>query len=349
MTTPHSQDTVMMQIGLFDYAKRLKRIDKSGDPLAKINKAVDWEIFRPQLEQARKKGRKSNAGAKGFDNVMMFKILVLQSLYNLSDEAMEYQILDRYSFTRFLDLHEGSKVPDATTIWRFREDLAKADIIESLFEQFDQFLHSGGFVAKKGQIVDASIIKVPTQRNNRDENKQIKQGDIPEDWSEKKKSQKDTDARWTRKNGNNFFGYKNHISVDVKYKLIRRYKVTTAEVHDTNVFEELLDNKNTSRDVWADAAYRNKERVENLQAAGYREHIQRRGCRHQKLTEWEKKGNHSRAKTRVRVEHVFGIQAQKAGNTIIRTIGAIRAKVKIGLRNLAYNIDRYGSLLLAQG
>lgn len=337
-----------MQFGLFDFDKRLKRIDKSGDPLVKINKAIDWEVFRPKLELARKKERKSKAGAKGFDCVMMFKILVLQSLYNLSDEAMEYQILDRYSFTRFLGLHEGSKVPDATTIWRFREELVKTEIIEGLFEEFDEYLHGAGFVAKKGQIIDASIVKVPTQRNSREENQQIKKGNIPENWSKNKKSQKDTDARWTRKNGKNSFGYKNHISVDVKYKLIRRYKVTTATVHDTNVFEELLDSENTSRDVWADAAYRTKKRVKRLRDDGYREHIQRRGCRHQKLTQREKQGNHIRAKIRVRVEHVFGIQAKKAGVTIMRAIGEIRARAKIGLRNLAYNIDRYGTLLAAE-
>lgn len=339
----------MIQFGLFDYAKRLKQIDKNGDPLVKINKTVDWEVFRPKLEQARKKQRKSKAGAKGYDCIMMFKILVLQSLYNLSDDAMEYQILDRYSFTRFLGLHGGSKVPDATTIWRFREDLAKAGVIETLFEKFDEYLRGEGFIAKKGQIIDASIVKVPTQRNSREENKQIKKGDIPEDWSKNKKSQKDTDAKWTRKNGKNFFGYKNHISVDVKHKLIRRYTVTTAAVHDTNIFEELLDPTNTSRDVWADAAYRDKKRVKGLQEKGYREHIQRKGCRHRKLTQWEKQGNHSRSRIRVRVEHVFGIQAQKAGNTIIRAIGEIRARAKIGLRNLAYNIDRYGTLLAAQG
>jgi len=334
----------MFQLGFLDFDSRLHRIDKAGDPLSKINETIDWEIFRPTLEQARKKKKKSNAGAKGFDVILLFKILILQSLYNLSDEAMEFQILDRYSFSRFLGLHAASKVPDATTIWRFREALAKADVIDPLFTQFDMFLHDQGFRAQKGQIIDASIVKVPVQRNSREENKQIKAGEQPEGWSENKQRQKDTDARWTKKNGKSFFGYKNHISVDVKHKLIRRFKVTGAEVHDSNVFDELLDSGNTSRDVWADSAYRSKERVTELQETGYREHLQRKGSRNRKLTAWEQQGNRTRSKIRSRVEHIFGVQAQRAGNMILRGIGIIRAGTKIGLRNLAYNLDRYGTL-----
>lgn len=144
-----------------------------------------------------------------------------------------------------------------------------------------------------------------------------------------------------------FIGYKNHISVDAKHKLIRRFKVTSAEVHDSKVFDELLDANNSSRDVWADSAYRSQERVDELRNKGYREHLQRKGCRDRKLTAREQQGNRTRSKTRSRIEHVFGIQAQRAGNMILRGVGIIRTTVKIGLRNLAYNLDRYGTLCLA--
>lgn len=334
----------MTQLGFLDFDSRLHRIDKVGDPLTRINETVDWKLFLPALEQARKKEKKSNAGAKGFDVILMFKILILQSLYNLSDEALEFQILDRYSFSRFLGLHAASKVPDATTIWRFREDLAKANVVETLFSQFDQFLHNNGYRARKGQIIDASIVKVPIQRNSREENQLIKKGEQPEGWSQNKRRQKDTDARWTRKNGKNFFGYKNHISIDTKSKLIRRFQVTTAKVHDSNVFEVLLDPKNSSRDVWADSAYHSEKRISDLHAVGYREHLQRKRSRHRKLTKREQQGNRTRSKTRSRVEHIFGVQAQRAGNSILRVVGIIRARAKIGLRNLAYNLDRYGML-----
>lgn len=141
--------------------------------------------------------------------------------------------------------------------------------------------------------------------------------------------------------------HKNHIQVDAKHKLIREYEVTDASVHDSQVFEELLDEKNTSRDIWADSAYRSKEKLETLEAWRFREHLQRKGCRHKPLTEWEKQGNHTRSKMRSRVEHVFGVQAMRAGTLLIRTVGLIRAKTKIGLRNLAYNIDRFCLLSLA--
>jgi len=337
----------MKQLGFFDFDTRLSRIDKAGDPLVQLDNTIDWEIFRPILEQAREKPKKSKAGAKGFDAVLLFKILILQSLYNLSDEALEYQILDRYSFSRFLGLHASSKIPDATTIWRFREDLNKAGKVAHLFSTFDTFLSEQGYSARKGQIVDASIVKVPIQRNSREENKQIKAGEQPEGWSQNKKRQKDTDARWTKKNNKNFFGYKNHISVDVEHKFIREYTVTTANVHDSNVFEELLDPKNSSKDVWADSAYRSQESMEKLKQNGYREHIQRKGSRSRKLTKWEIQGNRTRSKTRSRVEHIFGVQAQRAGNMVLRCIGIIRAGTKIGLRNLAFNLDRYGTLCVA--
>ncbi len=339
----------MKQLGFLDFDIRLQRIDKAGDPLATLDEKIDWEIFRPTIEKARKKAKRTNAGAIGFDGILMFKILILQSLYNLSDEALEYQILDRYSFSRFLGLHAASKVPDCTTIWRFRNDLANAGVVETLFSQFNSFLLDQGFRAQKGQIVDANIVSVPTQRNSREENQQIKSGIEPESWNNHKRSQKDTDARWTKKNGKNFFGYKNHISADVKYKLIRRYAVSSAEVHDSNVFEELLDPKNTSADVWADSAYRSQEKIDWLWKMGYREHIQRKGSRFKKLTAWELQGNRTRAKVRSRIEHIFGVQAQRAGKTILRCIGFVRAKAAIGLRNLAYNLSRYSFLATCSG
>lgn len=334
----------MFQPGFFDLDKRMSKIDSNGDPLVKINQAVDWEIFRPVLEETRNKPRKSAAGPKGYDVILLFKILVLQSLYNLSDDATEYQILDRHSFSRFLGLHLGDKVPDATTIWRFREDLAHADVLKFLFDQFEVHLQECGYTALKGQIVDASIVKVPVQRNSRDENNQIKRGETPTTWSDSKRRQKDTDARWTKKNGKSFFGYKNHIVIDAKHKLIRGWQVTDASVHDSNVFEDLLTD-NTSRDVWADSAYYSKKRLKSLKGEGYREHICRKGNRHKKLTERERQSNRTKSRVRSRVEHVFGLQAQKAGNLLLRTVGLTRATTKIGLRNLAYNMDRLGMLL----
>lgn len=338
----------MMLSGLFDWQTRFEQLDNGGDPLVKLNQIVNWELFRKSLETIREHDeRKSNAGRKPFDAVVMFKIMILQSLYNLSDDQLEFQIRDRLSFMRFLGLSLSDTVPDAKTIWLFREQLTDANLIKKLFDQFDDFLRKNGFSAQKGQIVDASIVAAPKQRNSREENKQIKEGQTPDDWSENKKRQKDTDARWTKKGGQNHYGYKNHINIDVKHKLIRDYAVTPASVHDSNVLEQILDKNNSSKDVYADSAYGSEDKRNALKKEKYRGHIQRKGCRHKKLSDCQTRANYKRAKIRSRVEHIFGVQAMRAVDLLIRAVGIVRATAKIGLRNLAYNIDRYCLLSLA--
>jgi IS5 family transposase len=334
----------MMQPGLFDWQNRFEKLNKNGDPLLKLNTVIPWESFRETLETVRAKEKKSNAGAKPYDVVLMFKVLILQSLYNLSDEALEYQILDRISFMRFLGLRLGSRVPDAKTIWLFREQLTEAGLTGKVFRKFEGYLEESGFTARKGQIIDASIVPAPKQQNSREENAQIKQGEIPPEWEEAKKRQKDTDARWIKRNGKSYYGYKNHVNVDVKHKIIRTYSVTDAAVHESGVFDELLDETNTSAQVYADSAYRSDESIELLENRGFRERLQRKGCKNRKLTRRERQGNRTRAKIRSRIEHVFGVMAMMAGSLVVRTIGIIRARTKIGLRNLAYNINRYALL-----
>ena len=185
--------------GLFDWEIRYEQLDNCGDPLVQLIEIVDFEMFRKLIDKVRKKERKSNAGRKPFDAVLMFKIIILQSLYNLSDDQLEFQIRDRLSFMRFLGLSLGDTVPDAKTIWLFRETLTRAEVAEKLFHKFDKFLRDNGFSAKKGQIVDASIIAAPKQRNTREENQKIKDGKTPKDWKNNKKRQKDTDARWSKR------------------------------------------------------------------------------------------------------------------------------------------------------
>lgn len=331
--------------GLFDFQYRLDYLTENGDVLPQLKKLIPWEKFRGDLEVIHEKERKSNAGRKPFDVVLMFKIAILQSLYNLSDDEMEYQIMDRLSFMRFLNLDLDSRIPDAKTIWLFRARMEEHQLTRKLFDLFNGYLKESGFEARKGQIVDATIVRVPTQRNREEENTAIKAGNPPVgDWSKAKQRQKDTDARWTQKRKQSYFGYKNHVEADVKHKLIRSYAVTDASVHDSNVFEDILDATNTSKDVYADSAYRSEEREKTMKAKGLRPHLQRKGCRGRQLSEWEKQGNRTRSKIRSRIEHVFGAMRQRAGTVILRTIGIARAEVKLGLRNLAYNMDRFCTL-----
>jgi len=339
----------MGQPGFFDLDQRLEALSDKGDPLEVIEAAVPWESFRPEIEAAvctNLVERKSNAGRKAYDAILKFKMLILASLYNLSDEQLEYQVRDRLSFMRFLGLGIETPVPDATTIWLFREELAKAGVVKDLFDKFNQHLDAKGFIARGGQMIDASIIAVPKQRNDRDENDVIKAGKTPEDWEKKpaKNQQKDKDARWTKKHGKSYFGYKNHVNADARHKIVRRYCVTTASVHDSREFEGLLDRTNTSRDVFADSAYRSAETEAKLKEQGYRSRIHRRGARGAPLTERQQKTNRNKSKTRARVEHVFGAQEMAPGGRQVRTIGIERAATKIGLQNLVYNIRRLVSL-----
>lgn len=269
-------------------------------------------------------------------------MIVFCALYNLSDDQVEYQVRDRLSFMRFLGLGLEDRVPDATTVWLYREHLAQAKAVEELFAQFDASLRDQGFRAMGGQMIDASIVPVPKQRNTREENATIKAGETPKDWDDKpaKRRQKDTDARWTKKHGKSHFGYKNHVTVDRRHKLIRRYDVTDAAVRDSQVLEAVLDDTNTAKDVWADSAYRSAETEETLAERGLKSRVNRKAHRNRPLSEREKTGKRTRSKVRARVEHIFGARTNDMGGTLVRSIGLARAKARIGLKNLAYNMRR---------
>ena len=334
------EDKPMPQPGFFDLDERYARLNER-DPLVKLNQIIDWEAFREPLSVLRNQPRKSQAGRKPYDVVLMFKILVLQHLYNVCDDDIEYQIRDRHSFCRFLGRGLEDKIPDARTIWLFREQLTRHELHKTLFERFDQQLVSQGCRARKGQIIDASFVDVPRQRNSREENAQLKAGETPERFEANPsvKAQKDTQARWARKNQETHFGYKNHIAIDNQHKLIRAYEVTSAEVHDSQKLLGVLS-ENTSRDLWADSAYRSQANEEKLAARGLRSHIHKKGQRNKPLSEAQKRANTRKSKVRVRVEHVFGSMTNEQGGLYFRVIGLARTATKIGLMNLVYNMRR---------
>ena len=339
--------------GLFDVDERHAMLTLLGDPLVELKKMIDWEAFRSDIEKAREKARgrkcKNAAGAKPIDAVLMFKTVMLQQLNNLSDDRIEYQIRDRLSFMRFLGLNLEDRIPDAKTVWLFRETLKQAELGEVLFKRFHGQLAAKGLAAKGGQMVDATFIEVPKSRNSREDNAKLKAGEIPEDWKKEdaatvnKVRQKDTDARWTKKNNETHFGFKNHVNVDAEHKMIREFEVTAASVHDSQVFDELLDQSKdengNKRAVFADSAYRSKEQEARLEVVGIESQVCEKGSRGHPLTEEQKAANHQKSKTRSRIEHVFGAQAQMGGH-LVRTIGIARARVKIALMNLAYNMRR---------
>jgi IS5 family transposase len=335
----------MGQPGFFDVDRRLEAISAKGDPLETIKAAVPWEEFRAPIEavtETKSEERKSNAGRPSYDALLKFKMTVLQALYNLSDEQLETQVRDRLSFMRFLDLGLNDPVPDATTIWLFREALIEAKLVDTLFATFDRHLAAKGYLARGGQIIDATIVSAPKQRNSREENATIKSGEVPKEWDKQpaKKSQKDTDARWTKKHGKSFYGYKNHVGVDKAHKLIRKWDATDASVHDSQKLDDVLDKNNTGRTVWADSAYRSAEIEAKLKAKGLKSRVHLKGARGRPLSERQKAINTARSEVRARVEHVFGQHEGSMGRKIVRTVGMARARFKIGMMNLGYNMRR---------
>jgi len=345
------------QRGFFDLDHRLHDLSAHGDPLERIAASVDFEVFRPVLEGALNRSDGSRGGRPAMDPVMMLKVLILQSLYSLSDEQAEFQIKDRLSFQRFLGLSLTDKVPDYSTVWRFREALVQADALQALFDQFDQLLRDKGYLAMGGQMLDASIIEAPKQRLTKEEKATIKDGGTPA-WPRKKAAHKDTDARWTLKRGRvkkkpgangkvemtygllvAAFGYKSHINVDRRHKLIRTWTVTHAAAHDGARLPELLDPKAFGSAVWADTAYRSSNNETAIAKAGRTSKVHFRRPRGKPLSPAHQRANRARSKVRGRVEHIFGEQKDRMG-LFIRTVGIARAKAKIGLANIAYNIKR---------
>jgi transposase, IS5 family len=346
------------QAGFFDVDDRLERLSDLGDQLEAFQAAVNFEMFRSELNGALAYSEGTQGGRPPFDPVMMFKILVIQTTNNLSDERAEFLINDRLSFMRFLGLGLSDRVPDARTIWLFREKLTKAGAIGPLFERFDATLRQSGYIAMSGQIVDASLVAAPRQRNTEDEKKAIKLGCVPDGWKDKpaKLRQKDRDARWTvkftkarpREDGSTppvdlaipVFGYQNHISIDRGFGFIRKWRATDAAAYAGRLLREgLLDKTNTASGVWADTAYRSAANEAFTEKNGFVSHVHRKKPKGRAMSEAIRRANNAKSKIRSRVEHVFAEQKERM-DLFIRTIGIARATTKIGLANLVYNFKR---------
>lgn len=341
------------QKGLFDAEFRLRKIDSIGDPLQKLEAAIDWEYFRTILNKGFKKAEEplGPGGRPPFDYVLRFKVLILQSLYNLSDDAMEYQLNDRRTFQRFIGLNDNDAIPDAKTIWAWRELLVKNKVSRKLFERFWKYLDNAEIKANSGSIIDASFIDKPRQRNSKDENDTIKKGEIPEEWLKPeniaKLRQKDTDARWAKKNDETHYGYKDHVKVDRKTKLIKKVVVTDASVHDSQALGNLVDKSDKGKSIYADSAYSGEEQLKIITKKKAKPRVNEKGYRNRKLTKTQQKRNRQLSKTRARVEHVFGFMTMSMGGMFIRCVGIARAESAILIKNLAYNMRRSCILLRA--
>lgn len=349
------------QPGFWDIEERLKALSAQGDPLEALERTVDFEIFRPALVAALGRRDASKGGRPGFDPVLKFKMLVLQALHSLSLDQTEYLVRDRLSWMRFCGLSLGDGVPDANTLWDFREVLIAAKALDRLFSRLDQAINEAGYLPMSGQIVDATLVSAPKQRNREDEKAAIKAGRVPEAWKDKpaKLRQKDRDARWTVKFAKArekadgtvqpdiaipVFGYKSHISIDRRHGIIRRQIVTAAAAHDgARLREGLIDPGNFASDVWADTAYRSRANETYLTRHGKVSRIHRRKPKGRPMPRHIAHGNATRSRVRARVEHVFAEQKARMG-LFIRTIGIRRAEATVMLATMAYNMKRWAWL-----
>lgn len=323
----------------------LDALIQKNDPLAELDSYIDFEFFRPALEAAANKvPAKGPGGRPRWDLVLMFKVLVLQRIYNLSDEKTEYHIRDSLSFHRFLRLEIGDKVPDSRTIWQFREHLMIGDVIKTLFDQFTQKLLDQGVITKAGTLVDASFVTVPKQRNSRDDNELIKKDQLPKEWADKPriKAQKDVDARWTKKGLDSYYGYKNHVKVDRDSKLIVSYLVTPASTNDGKMLPLLVDK--TDRQVHADSAYQTPLVRTHLKNLNIKAFIQVKGTSNVVLTDKQRRQNRQKSKIRCRVEHVFALIKNSLGGLHLEYINMDRITSSVGLINLIHNLVRFGQL-----
>ena len=301
---------------------------------------IDFEAFREKLEALCHYGKK---GRPHYDVVKMFKILILQTFYNLSDEEMEYQLSDRLSFQEFVGIGYVDDIPDARTIWTFRERLGDTGV-KGLFDLFYAQMKAKGLKCSKGKLIDATFQEAKEQKNTPAENAHIKETETaPEEWSKKKAAHKDVDATWTQKRGVTHYGYKGHVLADEKSKTIENYKTTTASVHDSQVCAELLPEnaREEKLEVLADSGYFGRKVSKSLHKNGVKARIiQRRVRGQQDLALTQKCRNKAIARRRCRIEHIFGAIKHFGGDTF-RAVGLKRCKIRQGLVFLLYNMKRF--------
>ena len=348
----------MQQSGLFGLSEHLERLSKHGDPLEILDATVDFEFFRPWLVEGLGYGDGAKGGRPPFDPVSMFKALILQAQHNLSDARMEFMIRDRLSWMRFLGFDLGAATPDETTIRHFRNRLTETGTLKRVMKAFDRQLKKKGYVPVGGQIVDASLVPAPKQRNTEAERAAIKDGkSAGEIWPDEpnKAAQKDTSARWTLKIGGKVrhrpdgtplpmiavpvFGCKSHISIDRRFGFIRESAVTSASAADGRQLRRLVSPENTGSEVWADSACRSQSNERWLAGRMLTSRIHRRKPAGRLMPRNVARANAKKSAVRAAVEHVFAHQKSRFG-LFIRTIGLARAEAKLTLANLAYNFNR---------
>lgn len=296
---------------------------KGSTRLDRLIGLVKWYRFEKLLGWLREEG----SGRPGYRPLAMFKALLLQSLYGLSDAELEEALGDRLSFRRFVGLSLEDEVPDHTTICRFRNRLIEAGLLEKLFAELDRQLETAGVILRRGTMLDATLIETGAARPPKGEEEAL-----------------DPDAGFARRSGKSgsTYGYKAHVGVDEGSGLIRSVITTAANVNDTVPADALI--RGDERAVWADAAYHTHAREAALKTRGVKARLARRANKHHPLPPRLKRYNRLIARRRAAVETTFATLKRRMGLTAIRYIGLTKASAQITLAAMAFNLRRWAVL-----
>ena len=313
--------------GQFDFVDSfLGNNQKLNQRLDKVNRLVDWKPFEIRLNRI----YSSPSGRPSHPVLLLFKCLLLQAWYNLSDYALEEVLDDRLSFRRFVDLSVSEKAPDHSVFSRFRDQLIQHKIHGQLFNELDRQLEDRGLILKKGTLVDATVIEAAPKKPNQNED------------GTGGKSPEDPDADWTKKGGKYMFGYKAHVGVDQGSELIRRVAMTPAHVHDGEMLGQVL----SGDELWAfaDKAYDSAKNHKILQEKNVENGILMKGTIKRKLSGVEKMCNRILSKLRCPVERVFGTLKRSYRYSRARYLGLRKNSFHLTVMSMAYNLRRMGKL-----
>ena len=312
---------------------RRAKVSKAVRTLGEIDKLVDWRVLAEIVSVLDKSGT-VRGGRRPIDFKIKLKMIFLQYLFNLSDEELEDQVIDRMSFQQFVGLSYNEEIPDFTTIWHFKEGLTKAGLMDSIFNAILSQLEGKGLIVRKGTMIDAIII----QSGNRPLSTKRR-----EELETQPSSQIDTEARSTAKNGKKHFGYKGHVGVDVESKIIRKRTFTPANVHDSQEMQNLMSGDEQS--VWGDKAYPKEADKRIARKLGIYYGVLDKAKRGHGLSGKQKKLNKKKSKVRAAVEHPFGFMRKKLKVTVLSAKNRARNALRFDMWCIIHNLCRAAFLL----
>lgn len=331
------------QVGQPSFADALVSQRVKGSPvLRRVRELVDWTSVERLLRGLPEPER----GAPSYPRLVMFKAVLLQQWYGLSDPELEEALDDRASFRDFCGFVLDDETPDHTTIWRFREALQRDNLGEALFAEILRQIDARGLVLRQGTLIDASLIPAAVKPPKPPKDP-LPPGPDGLAASKLVNSERDADARWTKKGGKRYFGYKAHVGIDKGSAIIRRNKLTDASVNDTVPADELISGDEKA--VYADQAYDKHERRAGLVARGIKPRLMFRPNKHHALTERQKRFNDAVGRRRAPVEQVFARLKGVYRWGRARYLGLARNQTHLSLLCLAMNLKRWAVLCPAGG